>query len=432
MPDFVLTLSDPKSGEKKRVRVGGNTPPTDKEIAEIERQAFPSAAPPVEPPSSLRAPYPKPSALAAASRARPSPRPTPAPLQRRASASEPLPQMSAAPEPGFLAFAVRNVADVLGGIGDLGRAAVGPLNAVLTRAIANQTPDPAQRAYLRRQAANDAGAPLRMVKAVPSALVPPDGLLSRAARVLTGTGETTGADRQRLYAEREKARAKVRTLPGKAGVQARFDVENHYNAALDFVKQQGRFEARTVAPKIIPGIVRRAKTEPVSMALDVLPALGAAGRGLRVVRAAGTAGKAAEVGEAAAGVLRRVHPEPGEVAAAAARPAGLGARVRRVGAAAVDAANLPRAVMASADLSAPLRQGAVLGVSRPRQAAAAAGAMMKAFARESAFDDVMSEIAARPHSQKLVYKKAGVFFSDSKAVPGGGEEVFRSKSVWAK
>lgn len=451
MPDFLVTISDPKTGEKKCVRVGGDKPPSQTEIAELEGRLFPSGAsrpgsavgsgqtPGQTEARRLLGASASPQALASARSL------SPEQVRQRfgQSFTDPPPRRPAptltpgptAPARSFGQNLLRNAGAVAGSLnpfnrngvlGTVGKVAVGPLNAWLTRGIAAHTPDKQQRAYLRREAEKDARAPLDLARSLPGALVPPDGLVSRAARVLTGSGETTGADLQRLYDEREKARAKVRNLPGRAGVQARYDLENTFNARLDFVKQQGRFEARTVAGKIVPDLVNHAKQNPVTFALDALPVAGA---GLKALRAARGAGKAAEGVASApsttAGVFSRVHPEPGEVLATAAKP-GLGTRLKRAGAVALDAANVPRAVMASADLSAPLRQGLVLGVSRPKQAAQAGGAMLRSFARESAFEDTMAQIAAHPNVQNGLFKKTGLYLSDG-GTPGAGEEMFRSR-----
>jgi len=62
---------------------------------------------------------------------------------------------------------------------------------------------------------------------------------------------------------------------------------------------------------------------------------------------------------------------------------------------AAEALNLPRSIMASFDLSAPLRQGIFL-VGRPKQWLPAFGGMFKQFASERAFQEVQSSITKRP------------------------------------
>lgn len=63
-------------------------------------------------------------------------------------------------------------------------------------------------------------------------------------------------------------------------------------------------------------------------------------------------------------------------------------------------ANLPKSIMATSDLSGPLRQG-VFFVGRPKQWVPAFKNMLKSFASEGAYKQTMDEIASRP-SYKLM------------------------------
>lgn len=63
----------------------------------------------------------------------------------------------------------------------------------------------------------------------------------------------------------------------------------------------------------------------------------------------------------------------------------------------VDIANVPRALMSSMDLSAPLRQGLVLAVDKPKIAARAFGQMFRYFADEKYFNAAMDSI----HNSKM-------------------------------
>ena len=58
-------------------------------------------------------------------------------------------------------------------------------------------------------------------------------------------------------------------------------------------------------------------------------------------------------------------------------------------------ANIPRTLMASFDLSAPLRQG-IFMIGRPKKFFGAFGAMFRSFAKEAKYNEVMAEISRRP------------------------------------
>lgn len=66
---------------------------------------------------------------------------------------------------------------------------------------------------------------------------------------------------------------------------------------------------------------------------------------------------------------------------------------------AVDLANVPRALMASMDLSAPFRQGLVLSIDQPKIAARAFGQMFKYFGDEKYFNAAMDSIHNSPMQQ---------------------------------
>ena len=72
--------------------------------------------------------------------------------------------------------------------------------------------------------------------------------------------------------------------------------------------------------------------------------------------------------------------------------------------------NIPRAVMASIDLSAPFRQGLVLGARHPKMFASEWKTMLKSFATEGAYDNAMEEIASRPTFEAML--KAGLAITD--------------------
>lgn len=63
--------------------------------------------------------------------------------------------------------------------------------------------------------------------------------------------------------------------------------------------------------------------------------------------------------------------------------------------------NIPRALKSSFDLSAPFRQGLVLGARHPKMFASEFKPMLKAFKSEDAYDDIIDEIASRPTFGKM-------------------------------
>jgi hypothetical protein len=68
----------------------------------------------------------------------------------------------------------------------------------------------------------------------------------------------------------------------------------------------------------------------------------------------------------------------------------------------LDAANIPRALMASFDMSAPFRQGLVAGAGHPIIFGRNLGHMVRAFGSESFYHAAMDEIMRRPTYQKML------------------------------
>lgn len=85
--------------------------------------------------------------------------------------------------------------------------------------------------------------------------------------------------------------------------------------------------------------------------------------------------------------------------------------------------NLPRAMMASFDLSAPLRQGVFL-VGRPKEWVPAFISMFKQAGSEKGFNAVQNEIAARP-TYKLM-RDSKLALTDMGSLMGNREEAFMS------
>jgi hypothetical protein len=76
----------------------------------------------------------------------------------------------------------------------------------------------------------------------------------------------------------------------------------------------------------------------------------------------------------------------------------------------MEAINLPRALMASMDMSAPLRQGGILTASHPIVASRAFVDMHKYFFSEKALKALDSDIESRPNSG--VYSKSGLYLGE--------------------
>jgi hypothetical protein len=74
---------------------------------------------------------------------------------------------------------------------------------------------------------------------------------------------------------------------------------------------------------------------------------------------------------------------------------------KKLGNTTLEILNVPRALQSSFDLSAPFRQGLVLGARHPKMFASEFKPMLKAYKSETAYKDVMDEIASRPTFQTM-------------------------------
>jgi len=90
------------------------------------------------------------------------------------------------------------------------------------------------------------------------------------------------------------------------------------------------------------------------------------------------------------------------------------------------ALNVPRAVMATADLSAPLRQGIFL-VGRPKQWVPAFKNMFKYALSEKAYQNLGDDIKARPNAK--LYREAKLAITSDSPILGSREEQFMSNLV---
>lgn len=73
--------------------------------------------------------------------------------------------------------------------------------------------------------------------------------------------------------------------------------------------------------------------------------------------------------------------------------------------------NIPRTLMSSMDMSAPLRQGLILSISHPKKAATGFFNMVKYFGSERIFKGAMESITTRPGYGLM--KESGLYFADT-------------------
>ncbi len=92
-----------------------------------------------------------------------------------------------------------------------------------------------------------------------------------------------------------------------------------------------------------------------------------------------------------------------------------------------DVINIPRTLMSSIDMSAPLRQGLVLSVSHPKRAASGFVDMIQYFGSDKIFKGAMESIQSRPTAKLM--KESNLYFadvSDSAMSLSSKEESFMS------
>jgi hypothetical protein len=87
--------------------------------------------------------------------------------------------------------------------------------------------------------------------------------------------------------------------------------------------------------------------------------------------------------------------------------------------------NIPRALKSSMDISAPFRQGLVLGARHPVIFARSWGPMLKAFGKEGAYESTMRDILSRPNAQ--LYADAKLALTDLEGGLALREEAFMSQ-----
>ena len=116
--------------------------------------------------------------------------------------------------------------------------------------------------------------------------------------------------------------------------------------------------------------------------------------------------------------LRKVFPEDFIKTVAEKRPF-----LQKFGETVGEVLNLPRSMMSSFDLSAPLRQGVFL-VGRPKQWLPAFGNMFKFFFNEKSYKGLIDDIKARPTYDLM--KQSKLALTDINAKLAGREEAFMS------
>jgi hypothetical protein len=107
----------------------------------------------------------------------------------------------------------------------------------------------------------------------------------------------------------------------------------------------------------------------------------------------------------------------------AAQMGRMGTTAARAADVALDAANIPRSLVTSGDVSAPARQGLVLSVLHPKIAARSMAKQIRAFADEGYADEVYESLTTGPKAK--VREAAELFISR----PSGGD-VLRSEEVF--
>lgn len=90
----------------------------------------------------------------------------------------------------------------------------------------------------------------------------------------------------------------------------------------------------------------------------------------------------------------------------------------------VDVGNIPRAFMASMDLSAPFRQGIVM-ISRPKQFFPAMGKMFGYFGSEESYHALLKDIVSRPTYSLM--RRGGLSITEVGGALGKAEEAFASR-----
>ncbi|MCK9599093.1 MAG: hypothetical protein M0R06_08640 [Sphaerochaeta sp.] len=92
-------------------------------------------------------------------------------------------------------------------------------------------------------------------------------------------------------------------------------------------------------------------------------------------------------------------------------------------------ANIPRTLMASFDLSAPLRQG-IFVIGRPKQFFGSFKGMVKSFVKEANYSKVMSEISSRPTYELM--RESGLDITAVKSSLKTAEEPFMGGDIIAR
>lgn len=101
----------------------------------------------------------------------------------------------------------------------------------------------------------------------------------------------------------------------------------------------------------------------------------------------------------------------------------------------LDVFNLPKALMASADFSAPLRQGAVLGFNNPKEAFSAGKEMFRQAFSQERYNDYLDRVKQTPEYGKMV--SSGLFIGEPTTKLEAREEDFMTNlaekiPVWGK
>lgn len=101
--------------------------------------------------------------------------------------------------------------------------------------------------------------------------------------------------------------------------------------------------------------------------------------------------------------------------------------LQKVGDTMADILNLPKSAISTLDLSAPFRQGAILGISNPSLAYKAGGEMFKQMASQKAADKFLNEI--RTSDDYILMRDSGLYLAEPSARLSAKEEAFMSNII---
>jgi len=104
--------------------------------------------------------------------------------------------------------------------------------------------------------------------------------------------------------------------------------------------------------------------------------------------------------------------------------------LEKIGETALDIVNFPQGILTSFDMSAPFRQGIVLGAGHPKEFAGSMAWMAKAFASENVAQKVAFGIKGRPHFEK--WRRLGLYYAEYGTTVAANEAEYEFMSRFAR